>query len=95
MPVVVAWIGSMLLSIVGQMVLSALVSVGIGLAVHHAASGLIDATGIRSMMGSAGVMADYAGWLGIDQSITIVLSAWAGRKIVDAAKVQFVKLTAK
>ena len=95
MPVVVAWIGSMLLSIVGQMVLSALVSVGIGLAVHHAASGLIDSTGIKAMMGSAGVMVDYAGWLGIDQSITIVLSAWAGRKIVDAAKVQFVKRTAK
>lgn len=91
MPVFIAWIGEMLLSVVGQMALSALVSVGIGMIATQAASGLIDSTAIRSAFGSAGPLLGYLGWFGIDQAITIVLSAWAGRKIIDAAKVHFVQ----
>lgn len=91
MPVLVAWIGEMLLSVAGQIVLSVLVSVGIGLVAGKAFSGVIDSTGIRAAFGSAGPLLQYIGWFGIDQAITIVLSAWAGRRIVDAAKVSFVK----
>ena len=32
----------------------------------------------------------YAGWLGIDQAMTIVFSAWMGRKVTDAARVSIV-----
>jgi hypothetical protein len=95
MPVLVAWIGEMLLSTVGQMALSALVSLGIGFAANKVASGVIDPIGIKSMLGSAGPLVDYIGWFGIDQAITIILSAWAGRKITDAARVHFVSKRAK
>jgi hypothetical protein len=87
MPIVIAWIGEMLLSVVGQCVLSALVSVGIGFVASKATSGLIDATGIKAALGAAGPLVDYIGWFGIDTAMTIVLSAWAGRKITDAARV--------
>lgn len=91
MPVLVAWIGEMLLTIVGQMVISALVSVGIGFVAGKVFSGVIDSTLIKSILGSAGPLVSYIGWFGIDQAMTIVLSAWAGRRITDAARVQFVK----
>jgi len=90
MPVAIAWIGEMLLSVVGQMALSVLVSLGIGMAVNAGASGIIDSTGIQSMMGAAGPLLNWVGFLGIDKAMTIILSAWAGRRIVDAAKVHFV-----
>ena len=91
MPVLVAWIGEMLLSVAGQVALSVLVSLGIGIVANKVASGVIDSSGIRAAFGAAGPLLDYIGWFGIDTAITIVLSAWAGRKIVDAAKVSFVK----
>ena len=91
MPVLVAWIGEMLLSVVGQMVLSALVSVGIGMVASKVFSGVIDSSAIRNALGGAGPLLGYIGWFGIDTAITIVLSAWAGRMITDAAKVHFVK----
>lgn len=87
MPVVVAWIGEMLLSVVGQMAISALVSVGIGFVGSKVFSGVIDATGINAMFTHAGPAIQYMGWMGVDQFITIVLSAWAGRRITDAARV--------
>ena len=87
MPVVVAWIGEMLLSVVGQLALSALVSIGIGFAANAAASGFVDNTGIGSMLASSGPMVQYIGWLGLDKAVTIILSAWAGRAIVSAARV--------
>lgn len=90
MPVLVAWIGEMLLSVVGQLVISALVSLGIGFVASKAVSGVIDTIGIQQMLGSAGVLVDYLGWFGIDQAVTIVLSAWAGRKITDAATAHIV-----
>lgn len=90
MPVVVAWIGEMLLSTIGQMVLSALVSLGIGFVGSKVVSGVIDVTGIQSMLSHAGPALDYMGWMGCDQFMTIVLSAWAGRKITSAARVHLV-----
>lgn len=96
MPIIVAWIGTMLLSVVGQMVLSALVSLGIGLAVNHAAGPTLSLlSSISGPMSTSGLMMDYAGWLGIDKFITIIMSAWMGRKIVDSAKVAFMKLPAR
>lgn len=95
MPVLVAWIGEMLLSVAGQFVLSALVSLGIGFAASKVASGVIDPIGIKSMLGNAGPLVDYIGWFGIDKAITIILSAWAGRKITDAARVHLTSKRAK
>jgi len=90
MPVVVAWIGEMLLSVVGQMAISALVSLGIGFVGSKVATGVIDTIGISSMLGSAGPLVDFMGWMKIDVAVTIVLSAWAGRKITDAATAHIV-----
>src|SRR6185312_11351974 len=42
MPVVVAWIGEMLLTVVGQLVISAIVSVGIGFAMHSAGNAAVN-----------------------------------------------------
>ena len=89
MPVVIAWIGEMLLSVVGQMALSAFVAVGIGFLANTAASGLIDHSQIAAAFASSG-MTQWIGFFGIDKGMTIVLSAWAGRKIVDAARVHIV-----
>lgn len=89
MPVLVAWIGEMLLSVVGQLVFSALISLGIGLLAQSAASGVIDHTQIGAAFAASG-MTNWVGFFGIDKGMTIVLSAWAGRKITDALKVHFV-----
>lgn len=95
MPVVIAWIGEMLLSVVGQMVLSALVSVGIGFAVSAGATGIIDSSGLQSMMGQAGPLLGWVGVFRIDQAMTVILSAWAGRRIVDAARAHLAALPKK
>ena len=89
MPVVIAWIGEMLLSVVGQLVFSALVSLGIAMVASSAASGLIDHTQIGAAFAASG-MTQWVGFFGVDKGMTIVLSAWAGRKITDAARVHFV-----
>lgn len=89
MPVLIAWIGEMLLSTIGQLVFSAFVSLGIGLLVSSAASGVIDHSQIASAFANSGA-AQVLGFFGVDKAITIVLSAWAGRVIKDAAKVHFV-----
>lgn len=95
MPVFVAWIGDVLLTYVGQMVLSAALSLGIGAALNAGFSGVIDSTGIQSMMGSAGPLLGWVGVFRIDQCITIVLSAWAGRRVTDALKVRLTANTGK
>lgn len=95
MPILVAWIGEMLLSVVGQMALSAFVAVGIGLVANAGFSGVIDSTGIQSMLGAAGPLLGWVGVLRVDQCITVILSAWAGRRITDAAKVRLTANTGK
>lgn len=77
----------MLLSVVGQLAFSALVSLGIGFVGSKIVSGVIDYTGAKQALLNAGPMVDYLGWFGVDTAMTIVLSAWAGRKITDAARV--------
>lgn len=86
MPVVVAWIGEMLLSVVGRMVISGLVSAGIGFAVHSVFHAVGEAPQIQAMLAQAGPLADYVSWFGLDTAMTIILSAWAGREVADAAK---------
>lgn len=95
MPVVVGWIGEMLLSVVGQLALSALISVGIGFAANTGVSAVIDSSSIRGMLGAAGPLLGWVAVLRIDQCITIILSAWAGRKITDAMKVRLTANTGK
>jgi hypothetical protein len=89
MPVLIAWIGEMLLSTVGQLVFTALVSVGVGLATQSVASGVIDHSQAAQALANSGA-AQAIGFFGLDKAFTIILSAWAGRAIRDAAKVQFV-----
>lgn len=90
MPILVLWIGQMLLSVIGSMALSAIASIGIGFAAN-ALGGAVDFGGhIRSVLGQAGPLYDYVIYLGLDQAITIVLSAWAGRKVTDSARAYMV-----
>ena len=95
MPIVVAWIGEMLISVVGQMVLSALLAVGIGFATHAAVGGLIDSSGIFNKWKVSAEMWNWVGYLRIDQDVTIMLSAWAGRALTDSAKVALAKIPAR
>jgi hypothetical protein len=88
MPVVIAWIGEMLLSVVGQLAFSVLVSLGIAMVANTAASGLIDHTQIGNAFAASG-LTQWIGFFGVDKGMTIVLSAWAGRKITDAARLHF------
>lgn len=91
MPILVAWIGEMLLSTIGQMVLSGLVAAGIGFASHSAVSAVIPGMDeMQAMLGQAGPLLPWIGYFGIDKAMTVVMSAWAGRKIVDAAHVSLV-----
>ena len=89
MPIIVAWFGEMLLSTIGQLAISALVSLGIGIVGTKAVSGVLDSSGIKAMFDSAGAMSAYVGFTGVDQFITIILSAYAGRAITQAARVHF------
>jgi hypothetical protein len=97
MPVLVAWIGEMLLSTVGQMVISGLVSLGIGFATSAIAGSSVvpGEAQIKAMLGTAGPMVDYVGWFGIDKAITIICSAWMGRAITDSAHAMLVSRRAK
>lgn len=90
MPIIVGWIGTMLLSTVGQMALSALVSLGIGFAGSKGLGALLDYSPITTALSSAGPMLEYLGFFGVDKAMTIVLSAWSGRAIVDAASLHMV-----
>jgi len=89
MPIVVAWIGEMLLSVIGQLVISALISLGLGFATSAVASYVNLGANIKTVMAGAGPLYAYIGFLRIDTAITIVLSAWAGRMITSAARVHF------
>lgn len=91
MPALVAWIGTMLLSVAGQIVFRILLTLGIGLATNQAAASLGLGERIQTVLGQAGPLYDYVGFFGLDVAITIVLSAWAGRMLTDAAKVYFVR----
>ena len=82
----------MLLSTVGQLVLTAMVAVGIGFVSNAAFSGAIDSSAIQSMLGGAGPLLGWVGYLRIDQAMTVILSAWSGRMITNAARVSLTAL---
>ena len=90
MPALIAWIGRMLLTYVGEMAVRALVGAGVGIATYKL---VVDPAKeqMRTLFQSAGPLVDYVGWLGIDVAVTIVLSAWIGRAAVSASKAFFVK----
>lgn len=92
MPVFIAWVGEVLLTVVGQMAIRALFAVGIGFAVHAAASGVISTSTMRSYFAGAGPLLNWMGFFGIDTSMTIILSAWAGRMLTDSLKASLAQL---
>jgi hypothetical protein len=44
------------------------------------------------MLGGAGPLLGWVGYLRIDQAMTVILSAWSGRMIVNAARVTLTSL---
>lgn len=90
MPIVVVWIGRMLLTVAGEFLIKALVGSLIGVATYT-----LVVSPVRSLIAArfqtAGVLADYIGFLGIDVAVTIVLSALAGRAAISSSKAFFVK----
>lgn len=95
MPALVAWIGEMLLSVVGRLAVTALLSVGIGLATHAVVKAANFGPRIQALLGNAGVLVDWVGFFGLDQAITIILSALAARAAVSASKAYFTAAAAK
>lgn len=95
MPVILAWLGELVISSIGAWVLSALVSVGIGFVASKAASGLIDSSQIMAAMRESSSLWGWVGYLKIDQDITIILSAWAGRAITDGLRAHLAALPKK
>lgn len=90
MPVVVAWIGRMLLSVAGEFLIKMLVGSAIGLATYGVEIYAVKPL-INTYLRQAGPLTDYVGFLGIDIAITITLSAWAGRVAIDNSKAFFTK----
>lgn len=92
MPVVIAWLGTLVASTIGQWALSALVGVGVGLVTMKVAIEPGEAL-IRSYFAQSGPMLAYIGWFGVDQAVTIIVSAWIGRVAVGSARAYFVRRT--
>lgn len=91
MPIIVAWIGRMIATSIGEWLLSALLAVGIGFIANKAGVAIIDKTPIMTMFKSSGLW-NWVSYLMIDQDISIVVSAWAGRALADHIKVNLTKL---
>lgn len=91
MPAIVAWIGTMLASVAGTIFVRGVLALGIGFATSKAFD-VLDVKGrIQGLMGQAGGMVEWVGFFGLDQAMTIVLSALAARVAVNAAKAVLVK----
>jgi hypothetical protein len=86
MPSLVSWFGRMLVTFAGQIVVSALLALGIGIATTAVVSSLGIGDNIRDMLGGAGFLYNWVGFFGMDTCITIILSAWAGRMAKDALR---------
>jgi hypothetical protein len=90
MPVVIAWIGRLLLTVGGEILIRALIGGGIGLATYAVQVNVIRPL-IAARFAAAGPLAAYIGALGIDVFVTIILSALAGRAAVNGSKAFFTK----
>jgi hypothetical protein len=95
MPVLLAWLGELVVSSVGAWALSALVGLGVGFVASTVASGLIDSSQIMTALRSSSVMWGWVGYLKIDTDITIILSAWAGRAVTNSVQAHLTKLPKK
>jgi len=93
MPVILVWLGSLLATMAGELAVRALVGTGVGLATYAGTTLALDAakSTIAGRFNALGVLAGYVGFLRIDQAITIIFSAWAGRTAVSAGKAFLVK----
>lgn len=91
MPVLLVWLGEMLMTTVGALALQMLVGVGVGLATYKLAVKPAESMIASYLSGGGDVLVNYVGWLGIDQAITIVFSALIGRTAIGAAKAFIVK----
>jgi len=90
MPIIVAWIGRVLLTVAGEVMVRALVGAGIGLVSYQVLITPVR-NEIATRLAGAGPLAQYIGFLGIDVAITIVLSAAAGRAVVNNSKAYFTR----
>lgn len=90
MPVLVAWIGRMLLTVAGEMLIKALLGASIAVSTYEL---VVQPVGqlIRDRFAAAGPMADYVGFLGMDVAVTIVLSALGARAAINSSKAFFTK----
>jgi Protein of unknown function (DUF2523). len=90
MPVLVAWLGELVATSIGAWCLQALIGVGVGLATYNL--GIKPAEQfIANQFAQAGDLVNYIGWLGIDEAVTIVMSALIGRAALGALRVHLVK----
>lgn len=85
-----AALAAMLASIIGELAIRAVLALGIGFATYKTVVEPVRGL-ISTRLHSAGVLADYVGWLGIDVAITIVLSAVIARAATNALKAHIVK----
>ena len=95
MPIVLAWLGELVVSSVGAWALSALVGVGVGFVASKAASGLIDSSSIMTAFRSSSALFAWVTYTKLDVDITIVLSAWAGRAVTDSVKAHLARIPKK
>jgi len=95
MPVILAWLGELIVSSIGAWCISALVSLGVGFAAHAVASGVIDSSSIMTNLRSTSSLWAWVSYLKLDVDITVILSAWAGRSITDSVKANLVALPKK
>lgn len=95
MPVILVWLGDLVVTQIGFWCVSAMLSLGIGIAAAKVMPGVIDHTGIFSAMQSSQVLWNWVGYLNIDTDITIILSAWAGRAITDSLKLHLAAVPKK
>lgn len=90
MPVILAWLGELIASSIGAWCLQALIGIGVGLVTYHVAIEPTEAL-IRNSFSNGGDLVNYIGWLGIDEAVTIVMSALAGRAALGALRAHLVK----
>lgn len=90
MPAIVAWMIGALMTSVGRLAATAITALGLG----FVASKVVPMLGLRNRIESAfalaGPLLDYVTFFRVDQAITIVLSAWAGRMVTDSIRAHLI-----
>lgn len=86
MPALVAWLLGALESAAGSIVISALVSMGLGFTTYTFTVEPLKAFILQQSSGLGATAVNILGFLGLDQAITIILSAIAARYAVSGAR---------